>query len=111
MKLSNESLKKLNEMIKDKFSSIKDSILLLPHDIKEQSEVIEHAWHDYCVRAGLKLNVISGYQNEYRPDLPPPGEALFLADGVVRIRNIWGDKYFDIPEELALRSLALGFLP
>ncbi|NBT57289.1 hypothetical protein EBT16_00735 [bacterium] len=111
MKFSKESLNKLNELIKDKFSAIRSAIPLLPQDINEQSEVIEHAWRDYCVGVGLEISLIAGHQNECRPDLPPPGEALFLSDGVVRIRNIWGDKYVDIPEEFAIRALALGFLP
>lgn len=105
---SEESLSKLNEMIKDKFSSIRSAIPLLPHDIREQSEVIGNAWRDYCVGVGLEMSVI---EKECRDDLPPPGEALFLSDGAVRIRNIWGDKYVDIPEELAVRALVLGFLP
>jgi hypothetical protein len=111
IEFSNESLNKLNEMIKEKFSSIRESIPLLPHEINEQSEVTSHAWRNYCVGAGMNLSVIAGYETECRADLPPPGEALFLPEGVVRIRNIWGDKYVDIPEDFAMRALALGFLP
>lgn len=105
------SLEKLNELVKAKFGDISGAIQLLPGDINEQSIVIEKAWHNYCMSVGVKMNIIPAYKTETREDLPPPGGAMFLSDGTVRIRNIWGDKYIDVPEEFAVRALVLGFLP
>lgn len=100
------SLDKLNELVKVKFGAIRESILL-PGDIKEQTSVMERAWHEYCMGVGLKMNIVT----ETREDLPPPGGTMILPDGAIRIRNIWGDRYIDLPEEFAVRALALGFLP
>lgn len=108
---SEVALHKLNELVKDRFGAIIGSICLLPADIKEQTMVIERAWHDYCMTVGLKMNIIPDHETETREDLPPPGGATFLPDGTVRIRNIWGDKYIDMPEEFAIKALALGGLP
>ena len=105
------ALDKLNELVKAKFNSIRENIHILPGDIKEQSMVIEKAWHEYCMRVGVKMNIIPAYKTETREDLPAPGEAMFLSDGTVRIRNIWGDKYIDMSEEFAMKALVLGFLP
>lgn len=104
-------LNKLNELVKAKFGDIRERINLLPGDIKEQSMMIEKAWHNYCMSVGVKMNIIPAYETETREDLPQPGGAMFLPDGTVRIRNIWGDKYIDIPEDFAIKALALGFLP
>ena len=108
---TDEALNKLNELVKAKFSDIMGAIHLLPGDINEQSMVIEKAWHEYCMRVGVKMNIIPAYKTETREDLPPPGGAMSFSDGTVRIRNIWGDKYIDMPEEFAMKALTLGFLP
>lgn len=105
------ALNKLNELVKTKFNAIRENIHLLPDDIKEQTGAIERAWHDYCMRVGLKMNIVPDHETETREDLPPPGRSMFLTDGAIRIRNIWGDKYIDVPEEFAVRALALGSLP
>jgi len=105
------SLEKLNELVKAKFGDIRGVIQLLPGDIEEQSMIIEKAWHEYCMRVGVKMNIIPAYKTETREDLPAPGEAMFLSDGTVRIRNIWGDKYIDMSEDFAVKALVLGFLP
>lgn len=104
------ALDKLNELVKVKFDAITES-MLLPSDIKEQTIVIERALHYYCMGVGLKMNIIPYHETETREDLPQPGGAMFLPDGTVRIRNIWGDKYIDVPEEFAIKALALGALP
>lgn len=111
MILIKSSLDKLNELVKAKFGDIQGAIHLLPGDINEQTMVIEKAWHEYCMGVGLKMNIIPDHDTETREDLPAPGEAIFLSDGTVRIRNIWGDKYLDMSEDFAVRVLALGFLP
>lgn len=111
MNCTQNTLDKLNKLIKVKFNEISDTIGLLPADIKEQTVVIEKAWHCYCMSAGIIMNIIPDYDTETREDLPQPGGAMRLPDGTFRIRNIWGDKYIDIPEETALRALVLGFLP
>lgn len=105
------SLEKLNELVKAKFGDIRGVIQLLPGDIEEQSMVIEKAWHEYCMRVGVRMNIIPDHDTETRKDLPQPGEAMFLPEGTVRIRNIWGDKYIDMTEEFAVKALTLGFLP
>lgn len=104
-----DALSRLNVLIKNRLSSIRDGVLL-PHDVREQSIVLERMYHDYCMRVGLGMNIIPDHDTETRSDLPPPGEAMFL-DGVIRMRNLWGDKYIDVPEDFAIRALALGFLP
>lgn len=104
-----DALEKLNKLIKDKFSAIGDGILL-PHDVREQSIVVDRMYHDYCMSVGLSMNIIPDHDTETRSDLPPPGEAIFL-DGIIRLRNAWGDKYIDMPEDFATRALALGFFP
>lgn len=104
-----DALNRLNKLIKNKLSSIRDETLL-PHDVKEQSIVLDRMYHNYCMSVGLEMNIIPYHDTETRSDLPPPGEAMFL-DGTIRLRNAWGDKYIDVPEEFAVRALALGFLP
>lgn len=104
------SLEKLNELVKVKFNTIRESILL-PGDIQEQTKTIERAWRDYCVRVGIAISTIPDHETETRKDLPAPGKAMFFSDGTIRIRNIWGDKYIDMPEEFATRAIVLGFLP
>ena len=103
------SLEKLNELVKDRLSLIREGILL-PHDVGERQIVVDRMYCDYCMSVGLEMNIIPDHDTETRGDLPPPGEAMFL-DGIIRLRNLWGDKYIDIPEETAARALALGFLP
>lgn len=110
MNWTQDTLDRLNELVKTKFGAIRESILL-PGDIKEQTRVLERAWHDYCMVVGIEMNIVPDHETETREDLPPPGGAMFLSDGSVRIRNIWGDKYIDVPEEFAVRALALGGLP
>lgn len=102
---------KLNELVKTKFNDIRENIHLLSDDIKEQTGAIERAWRNYCMGVGLKMNIIPDHETETREDLPQPGRAMFLPDGTVRIRNIWGDKYIDVPEEFAIKALALGTMP
>lgn len=109
--LIDTALDKLNELVKAKFKDIRGEIHLLPGDTKEQAMVIEKAWHEYCMSVGIKMNIVPDHDTETREDLPPPGGAMFLPEGVVRIRNIWGDKYIDMSEEFATRVLVLGFLP
>ena len=82
----------------------------MPRDVREQSIVVDRMYHDYCMSVGLRMNIIPDHDTETRSDLPPPGEAIFL-DGIIRLRNAWGDKYLDIPEDFAVRVLILGFLP
>lgn len=104
-----EALEKLNGLIKNRLSSIREGALL-PHDVRDRQIVVDRMYHDYCMRVGLRMNIIPDHDTETRSDLPPPGEAMFL-DGVIRMRNLWGDKYIDVPEDFATRALALGFLP
>jgi len=99
----------LNKLVKTKFTGIIVAIPLLPRDFKEQTMIIEKVWHEYCMSVGIRMNIVP--DQEPREDLPPPGKAMFLPDGTVRIMNIWGDKYIDMPEEFAERALILGFLP
>lgn len=49
--------------------------------------------------------------NKDYDDLAP--RLILKDDGfrTIRIINMWGDRYIDIPEEFALKILALGFLP
>jgi hypothetical protein len=105
------ALNRLNELVKFKFDKLREAICLVPNDIGEQSLVVERAWHNYCMSVGIKMNIIPDHHTETREDLPSPGEAMLLADGTIRIRNIWGDKYIDMPEEFAFKALALDFLP
>ena len=105
------ALERLNELIKVKFGDISGAIHLLPSDIKEQTIVIERAWHDYCMSVGFKMNIVPNHETETYEDLPPPGGVMFLPESTVRVRNIWGDKFIDMPEDFAVRALALGFLP
>jgi hypothetical protein len=101
--MEQELMEKLHELIKAKFYAIRSSLpQLQPHD-----EIL----HDYCATFGMKLNTIADHEKECRADLPPPGGAMFLPENVVRLRNLWGDKYLDVPEDFAIRALALGFLP
>lgn len=111
MNWTQNALDKLNELVKVKFNAIRENIHLPPGDIKEQTVIIEMAWHDYCMGVGLKMSIIPDHETETREDLPQPGRAMFLTDGVIRIRNIWGDKYIDLPEEFAVRALSLGWMP
>ena len=97
--MQQELMKKLHELVKAKFYMIRSSL--------PQLQTHDKALCDYCETFGMKLNIIV---NE-KELLPPPGEAMFLPEGVVRLRNLWGDKYLDIPEDFAMRALALGFLP
>lgn len=110
MNWTDEALDKLNELIKIKFTELRESILL-PADIKEQTRVIERSWHNYCMNVGIKMNIIPDYETETREDLPPPGGAMFLSNDTIRVRNIWGDKYVDISEQLAFKFLVLNGLP
>lgn len=104
------ALKKLNELVKDKFNDVRAAISLLPGEVKEQTMAIEKAWHNYCMSLGIKMNIIPDHETETREDLPAPGEVMFL-DGRIRLRNIWGDKYIDMSEEFAMKALVLGGLP
>jgi hypothetical protein len=109
MTWTSEAVEKLNELVTAKFGEIRGAIRLLPGDFREHAMGIDKALHNYCMGVGLKMNII--HHTETREDLPAPGEAIFLSDGTVRMRNLWGDKYLDIPEDFAVRALALGFLP
>lgn len=86
------------------------AVPLLPRDMKEQTMVIEKAWHNYCMSVGIKMSIIPDHETETREGLPAPGEAMFLG-GVIRLRNMWGDKYVDMSEEFAMKALVLGELP
>ena len=109
MTWNSDALEKLNRLIKNRLSAIRDEVLL-PYDVREQSIIVDRMYHDYCMSVGLEMNIIPDHDTETRSDLPPPGQAMFL-DGIIRLRNAWGDKYIDIPEEIAIRAVALGFLP
>ena len=109
MTWTSDALEKLNELIKDRLSLIREGVLL-PHDVGERQIVVDRMYCDYCMSVGLKMNIIPDHDTEARSDLPPPGEAMFL-DGIIRLRSLWGDKYIDIPEDFAVRVLVLGFLP
>lgn len=67
----------------------------------------QEAWEEYLAPHGFK--VLSA-NSDYDPLVP---RAVVGADGAVAVRllNTWGDKYIDIPEEFALKVLALGGMP
>lgn len=111
MTWTEKSLSRLNELVKKKFVVIRGSILRRPDDVREETNLIERAWHNYCMSVGIKMNIIPDHDTEVRPELPPPGEAMFLPDGTIRIRNAWGDKFIDMPEEFAAKAVVLGSLP
>ena len=100
---TDEVLHRLNVLIRAKLSSLLPS---LPLNRQDQMGV----WLNYCASVGLKMVIIPSHDVECRSDLPQPGGAIFL-DGAIRLRNAWGDKYIDVPEEFAAKALALGFLP
>jgi len=65
-------------------------------------------WMGYLEAHGVRTDV--SINSEYDPEAP---RLMVGEDGssFVRLVNMWGDRYIDVPEEFAVRVLALGFLP
>jgi len=65
-------------------------------------------WMGYLEAHGVRTD--ASINSEYDPEAP---RLIVGEDGssLVRLVNMWGDRYIDVPEEFAVRALALGFLP
>jgi hypothetical protein len=65
-------------------------------------------WMDYLDAHGVRTD--ASINSEYDAEAP---RLIVGEDGssFVRLVNMWGDRYIDIPEEFAARALVLGFLP
>jgi hypothetical protein len=65
-------------------------------------------WMIYLLNHGILAD--ASINLNYDPDAP---RLITRNDGssFVRLINMWGDCYIDVPEEFATRTLVLGFLP
>lgn len=87
--------------------SEKSWALIKPVLDSQGEDAAQEAWDEYLASHGF--GVLSA-NSDYDPLVP---RAVVGADGVatVRLLNTWGDKYIDIPEDFALKVLALGSMP
>lgn len=104
-----ETLGRLHRIFSDRSWQIAAPILNFSHRGEHNSDQLAwQAWIDYISSIGLKMEFSC---NKDYDDLAP--RLILKDDGfrTIRIINMWGDRYIDIPEEFALKILALGFLP
>lgn len=98
-----QTLKKLGRIFSEKSWLVIKPVL----DSSGENEA-QRAWSDYIMGLGLKIEL--SCNRDYDPKAP-----RFVPDApggpTVRLVNTWGDRYIDMPEEFAARTLALGFLP
>ena len=101
MEWNSESLARLAEIF-----SHKCSIIYGQASSKDISIAYEKEWINYLLGLGLKMELIVKVEDI-------KGHCTFVAEGIrkVRIVNAWGDRYIDMTEEFAFKTLALGFLP
>jgi hypothetical protein len=71
-------------------------------------DTAQQAWQDYLGDHGMRMDV--SCNEGFDPGAP---RLIVGTDGsaAVRVVNMYGDYYIDVPEEFAVRALALGFLP
>lgn len=105
MEWNSESLGRLSEIFGLKSREIRQQITLgLTLDIDEEFAIYDKAWISYVENLGLNIGSISCIESNI--------EGQNIAEiSTIRIFNAWGNRYIDMPEEFALRTLTLGFLP
>lgn len=109
MEWNSRTLNRLSEIFGSKSKEIRwlaTSDLMMDNDAAHAAydkawTAYDKAWTAYLLGLGLKMEPLVGVAD---PD-------HLACDGRVRIVNAWGDRYVEVPEELALKILALGFLP
>lgn len=102
MEWNSRTLNRISEIFGSKSKEIRwlaTSDLMMDNDAAHAA--YDKAWTAYLLGLGLKMEPLVGVAD---PD-------HLACDGRVRIVNAWGDRYVEVPEELALKILALGFLP
>jgi hypothetical protein len=96
------NIRRLHRLFSDKCRDIaRASVDHIPDDSWQ-------IWMGYLEAHGVRTD--ASINSEYDPEAP---RLMVGEDGssVVRLVNMWGDRYIDVPEEFAVRALALGFLP
>jgi hypothetical protein len=107
MEWDGEKLIRLHRIFSDRSWKIAQKTL----DPSRSAQSVDLAWHmwaEHLSSIGLKMEL--SCNRDYDENAP---RAILNDDGstTVRLINMWGDRYIDIPEEFAVRALALGFLP
>lgn len=101
MEWNSETLDRLSKIFGNKSREIHGEACPRPGRVEIESALYERAWTSYLLELGLKME--SAGQGSERRSL--------VHDGKVRIVNAWGNRYIDVPEDFAIRTLVLGFLP
>lgn len=104
MEWDHEALGRLHRIFSDRSWQIAQSTL----DSHQSFDLAWHMWYEYLFSIGLKMELSCNLDWDERAP-----RAILNDDGsrTVRLINMWGDRYIDMPEEFAVRVLALGFLP
>jgi len=104
MEWDHENLGRLHRIFSDRSWQIAQSIL----DPSHSFDLAWGMWAEYLSSIGLKMELSCNLDYDERAP-----RAILNDDGsrTARLINMWGDRYIDIPEEFAVRALALGFLP
>ena len=106
MEWDREKLSRLHRIFSDRSWKIAQPILNSSHPCGES--LAWQAWIDYLSSIGLKMDMSC---NQDCDDLAPRSIAGNDGSVTIRLINMWGDRYIDMPEEFATRTLILGFLP
>jgi hypothetical protein len=103
MEWDEDNIRRLHRLFSDKCWAISKPIIE-----KELFDAAQQVWRDYLVGHGVCMD--ASCNEDFDPDAP---RLIVGNDGssAVRIVNMYGDHYIDVPEEFAIRALALGFLP
>lgn len=104
MEWDHETLGRLHRIFSDRSWQIAQSTSDPSHFVDLAWDI----WAEYLSSIGLKMELSCNLDYDERAP-----RAILNDDGstTVRLINMWGDRYIDIPEEFAVRALALGFLP
>lgn len=102
MDWNSEILDRLSEIFGKKSKEIRRRATFdLMMDSDAAHMAYDKAWTAYLLGLGLKMEPLVGVADPRH----------LAQDGKVRIVNAWGNRCINVPEDLALKTLALGFLP
>lgn len=103
MEWNNEMLGRLSEIFGKKSKEImcQATLGLIKPDVDAEHAAYDKAWTAHLFVLGLKMEPLFGFDDPRH----------LAQDGKVRIVNAWGNRCIEVPEDLALKILALGFLP